>query len=510
MPADLPIAPDEPNRRALILPGGGMRVAWQAGALLALTEEGLRFSYADGASGGTMNLAALLSGIGPADLARRWRSLDVMGFVSPQPWRAYLRFPWISAFGGSAGIRDKVFPHLGIDVGRIRAATGIQATFNVCDFSTKTVVPFAQDQMDRDLLLAGISLPLVTPAVIIDGVTYTDAVWIRDANLLATVRAGANELWVLWCIGNTPVFKNGALNQYVHMIEMSALGALHGELAEIQALNAAIGKGERPFGHDAPIRVHLIRPDYPIPLDPDYLAGRIDGPTLVDQGYRDASRYLRSMQPEGSALEPSATQMRLPGRGVAFREAMTGRLTFGATDPARGYADPAAVPFILKAAIDIRDIEAFRADRNHRAELTGHLEAPRAGGTLPAADGVFALFEPSPDPALTYMVYAMGYRHGGRDYWFNGKKHVRIASPLRLWRATTTLFVTLHEGRDAAGPVVAAGILRLGWFDLVALLGTLHATECEGMMARLRTIGRFAGFFASELWRTYVLRRPLR
>lgn len=46
-----PIAPDAPNRRALILPGGGMRVAYQAGAVQALHEAGLRFSHADGTSG---------------------------------------------------------------------------------------------------------------------------------------------------------------------------------------------------------------------------------------------------------------------------------------------------------------------------------------------------------------------------------------------------------------------------------------------------------------------------
>src|ERR1043165_2890387 len=102
---DVAIAPAAANQRALILPGGGMRVAYQAGALKALYDHGLRFSFADGASGGTMNLAALLSGITPGDLCRRWRTLDVMGFVSPRPLSAYLRFPAVGAFGDFDGIR---------------------------------------------------------------------------------------------------------------------------------------------------------------------------------------------------------------------------------------------------------------------------------------------------------------------------------------------------------------------------------------------------------------------
>jgi hypothetical protein len=176
----------------------------------------------------------------PDDLCRRWRDLDVTKFVAPRPLAAYLRFPAMGALGGFAGIRGTVFPHLGIDIDKIRRARTVAATFNVCDFDDKIVVAIPQDQMALPLLLAGISLPLVTPPVRYQEKTWTDAVWIRDCNLMATVRAGANEIWVIWCIGNTSQFKKGLLEQYVHMIEMAALGALHAEFSEIAALNAQI------------------------------------------------------------------------------------------------------------------------------------------------------------------------------------------------------------------------------------------------------------------------------
>src|SRR5213075_2810999 len=54
---------DGAPRRSLVLAGGGMRVAYQAGAIHALLEEGLGFAHADGTSGGTMNLAMLMSGL---------------------------------------------------------------------------------------------------------------------------------------------------------------------------------------------------------------------------------------------------------------------------------------------------------------------------------------------------------------------------------------------------------------------------------------------------------------
>jgi len=506
--ADVPIAPRAPNRRALILPGGGMRVGYQAGAVKALHDWGLRYSYADGASGGTMNLAALLSGVSPDDLCRRWRTLNPQNFVSLAPLRSYLRFPNVAAFGGFEGLSKKVFPHLGIDIGRIRAETSVRGTFNICVFDEKIVAPVPNAEMDDQLLLAGVSLPLMTPAVVHNGHTYTDAVWIRDCNLMAPIEAGANELWIVWCIANTPVYKDGPLNQYVHMIEMSALGALHGDFARIAALNERIAQGERPYGHGSPIVVHLIEPEWPIPLDPDYVLGRTDGDTLVDSGYRDASRYLASMKQGGIALVPASTRMREPGRGISFREAMTGRISFGQTDPMTGADDSNGVPLVLRASIDIRNMDGFVADSTHTGEMVGHIYSPRLGGNLPSTGAVFRLFSPSGDPSMTEMVYEMGFKSDGKQYWLAGRKTVRISLPFNLWHDTTTLYVTLHEG-DRYGPIVAAGVLSLGVFDLMRLMSTFHATGCEGIGQALGTIVKFAGFFMRELWRTYVLRKPV-
>jgi hypothetical protein len=504
----VPIAPEAPNRRALILPGGGMRVAYQAGIVKALHDAGLRFSFADGASGGTMNLAALLGGATPDQLCARWRSLDVTGFISPRPLTAYAKFPQTGALGDFDSIQARVFPHLGIDAARVRSATGIRATFNVCEFDDKVVYPIPHDEMSEELLLAGISLPLATPPVRWKGKTWTDAVWIRDCNLLAAVRAGANELWVAWCIGNTPRFKDGLLEQYVHMIEIAAIGTLNEELAEIARLNARIAAGERPHGHDAPIVVHLVKPEIPLPLDPDFLTGKIDASTLIAYGYRDASLYLARRRPQGIALDPSATRMREPGRGVHFREVMSGRLTFGETDPERGYRSEAAMAASIHAAIDIDDLRAFVREPDHIGGLSGHLELHRRGGRLPATHGLIGLFTPSPaDRRLSYMIYAMGVIIEGHRYWFNGRKHVRIGGPWKMWKATTTLYVTLHEGEDENGPIAAAGVLSLGVSALLDLMSTFRATGCDRPMQRLRTSLAFFRFFAGQLIRHYVTRR---
>lgn len=497
------IAADSPNRRALILPGGGMRVAYQAGAVQALHQQGIRYSYADGTSGGTMNVAALLSGVEPDELSYRWRTLKPTSFVSLNSLRAYSRFPNLSAMGDFDGLRDRVFPHLGIDIPKLNQVQTIDGSFNVCRFGDKSVVAIPHKDLRLPLLLAGVSLPLLTPAVEYGGETWTDAVWIKDSNILDCVRRGANEIWIIWCIGNTSEFLPGFLNQYVHMIEMSAIGALNSELEAIRSINASIDAGERPFGHARRIVVHLIKPEQPIPLDPDYLAKKVSGDALVDQGYADASRYLREMSDDGIALDANATTMRSPGRGVTFRESMRGHITPGEDDPVAAVRSQAALPIFINATIDIRDIEAFVADPEHRSEMAAHLYCPRLGGVLPATMTNFQLFAPTGNSDVTEMVYETGFLLNGEPHFFSGRKTVKRGTPFRLWRDTTTLFVRIHQGTDRSGPIVATGILRLGVFALMALVATLHSRDTLGLRRKVGTIAAFGLFFAGELWKTY-------
>lgn len=502
------IAGDPGAARALVLAGGGMRVAYQAGAVKALVDAGLRFAHADGSSGGTINLAALMSGVDAEDLCRRWRTLPVKKFASLRPAREYLHPARMSGFGDADGMVQYVYPALGVDLDKIRAAGGIQASFNVCRFNDKTVVALPHQELDLPRLVAAASLPILMPSVQAGGSIWTDAVWIQDANLLACVERGARELWLVWCIGNTPVWRAGAFNQYVHMIEMSAIGALNAELAAIGAVNARIARGETVFGHREAIVVHVVKPETPLPLDPDFYLGRIDAATLIDMGYRDARRALREQQQGQSApLNATATQMREPGVGVSFRETMSGGFSLGVTDPVK--ASRASTTLAMHATIHIDDIAAFVADPRHRAELTGHIDFAPFGTAIPAESGIFCLFTPSGDPALTYMVYELRFQHQGKSYYLAGKKHVRIGAPWKVWPETTTLYTTLHEGVDAGGPVAGSGVLRIGAAGLLRMLATVHSTNAPTGKSAFAAVARFYRFFSAELLRTYIVRRPL-
>lgn len=490
-------------QRSLILAGGGMRVAYQAGVLRALFDAGLTFTHADGTSGGTINLAMLFSGLSPVEMCDRWRTLDVKQFASFMPIQDYLKAWDLPAMGDARGIIQHVFPHLGIDAGRINSATGMQGTFNVCNYTLKTSEVIPHQQVDLDLLVAGISLPIFMPPVEKNGSLYLDSVWIKDANLMEAVRRGSEELWLVWCIGNIREYKNGAFNQYVHMIELSANGYLFEEFKMIEEINARIRQGKIVYGHTRPIRLHVIKPEYALPLDQDFYLGRIDAATLIDRGYADARKYLAGMQPEGLPFSPEVTRMRDDTLGLTFREEFAGGFSFGETDPAEGEKKGAGTPLTLHAVVHIHDVHAFVSDPNHAADLYGHVTCAPWGENIPAERGVFNLFCPGGEPDAKLMVYEFGFEHDGRHYYLAGRKEMRNTSGLELWKGVTAIEVQLHEGADKTGRVVGAGILRIGAGEIVKLISSMHVTHAESAKVRLEALADFGRFFLGELWEKY-------
>jgi predicted patatin/cPLA2 family phospholipase len=431
--------PAGPPRRSLLLAGGGMRVAYQAGVMVALQDAGLTFAHADGTSGGTMNLAMLLSGVTPAQACERWRTLDVRGFVSLPPLRRLLRGPPYPALGSSAGIRERVYPHLGIDPERIRAARGIQGTFNVCDYTRKVNVAVAHQDVDLDLLVAGVSLPVLSPAVHHDGVAYVDSVWIKDVNVGEAVRRGADELWLVWAIGNHGVYRDGAFQQYVHMIEMSANGALFEELAAVARANET-----RPD----PIRLHVVRPRQPLPLDPDFFFGRVDAATLIAMGHRDACQYLERRRADGVALGPEATRMNDPRPGIGFRETLSGDVGGRLT---------------ARVAWEIDDLDAFA----HRpaGTIVGDVSHPAIGERRLARGGEFSRDGEAWRAQLRFANARLDLRR-----------------ERRAWREVEARLVDDH------GDAIGEGLLRAH----ASPWRTLHARGVGSLGAGARAVARFA------------------
>jgi len=278
-----------------------------------------------------------------------------------------------------------------------------------------------------------------------DGALYLDSVWIKDANPSEAVRRGCEEIWLVWCIGNTGVYRDGAFNQYVHMIELSANGGLFEELEHLRIESGA-----------EPPRLHVIKPEYPLPLDPDFYLGRISAGALLASGYRDAKRYLAARSEDGVPYDANATRMRDPVPGAAFADRLSGSATI----------DGVAGALAVDVRVDLRDAERFLAGPDRTGELVGIVDADALGGSVPAKAGSFRL-------ADRQLVYELTLEQSGREL------SVVIRVPTRPWgRAEVTL----------SGSRVGSGELRSGLRHELRRFRSLQATGSDSIGERARIV----------------------
>lgn len=315
------------KKRSLILAGGGMRLAYQAGVLIALEEHDIAFNHVDGTSGGIFNAGMLASGLSANEIADNWRNLDIKHFISMRPLKSYFKPLNMMGYADADGIRSNIFPGLGIDLKKINQFNKGEITFNVCNFSNKSIESIPHTRVLEDHLIAGVSLPIVMPAIHIGEQWFSDAVWIKDANLIEAVKRGADELWLVWAIGNTATYLPGALNQYVHMIEMSANGGLLEEYERIDMINKLIEQGKSDYGQKKPVTLFVIKPEFPLPLDPDLFFNKIDARSLINMGYDSAKKSLKTMPSGGVPQDIEATKMKDPGIRFNIRNEFQGTLS---------------------------------------------------------------------------------------------------------------------------------------------------------------------------------------
>lgn len=441
-------------RRSLVLAGGGMRVAWQAGVVRALSQAGLEFQHLDGTSGGIMTAGMMLSGQAPEEMGARWSSLDVQGFSSLLPLGEYVRGPWaLSALGDADGLLNKVFPGLGIDVAAIRSSP-VEGTFNLVDFATKECVAVPHTEVDAELLAAGMSLPIFMPPLRRGDHVWTDAVWVQDANIGEALRRGADEVWLLWCIGNSAYWGDGPLEQYVHMIEMSANGALFAELA----------------GADRKFVLHLVKPTYPLPLDPEFFSGRISADTLIAMGYRDAWDYLPGRQPCGVPQDARCTEMTDPSRGIRFTERL------------RGEVDGSDLTLQVTVELPLP-----RDGASPGARLVGHIDHEPWGDRVLLADGRVAV----DGSAITYRARVLV---DGAWLPVVAARELVDDRGFDAWADVRTL-------EFSAG--ASTGTLRLGVRDAARTLASVEPVGAHGFKDRGRALAHLAELGLRRAFETY-------
>jgi predicted acylesterase/phospholipase RssA len=498
--------PERRPRRSLILAGGGYKVAFQAGVMQVwLDEAGLEFDHADGASGGNLNLAMWCQGMSGSQIADNWRDLPPrvgIGFN----WREWPKLIFAASLLTLDNFRRNVLTRWGLDWQRIRS-TERDATFNVYDFTNHQLVAMPAAQMDAEMLMASISIPMWFPPVRARGRTWIDAVFLSDANLEAAIEHGADELWVIWTVSEKSDWRAGFVGIYFGIIETVANGNFRRTVKRIRRNNAAIAAGQAgEFGRH--IELRILRAEVPIHYLVIFGADRVR--SAVERGVVAARRWcveqgipLRAPVPRAASERPTV---------LRFTEDMKGFISRGESDPQRGWQKGSAAGTSLLAhlTVTLEDVDRFIIEPDHRGSIVGYVDCPTLGGRLPLDGGTFNLFIDEGDPSVKQMRYVLHTRDGdGREITLWGEKHVRDDPGFDLWADTSTLYTRVFAGHVEDGgtldddrEILAAGIIRVHLLDFVHQLTTFEV-EASSELERASVLTRFGTFFMGQLWDVY-------
>jgi predicted patatin/cPLA2 family phospholipase len=493
------------GKRSLIMAGGGMKVAFQAGVLQVwLDETGLAFDHADGASGGTFNLAMWCQGMTGTEIADAWRRTkptEGVSLNSPQ----FGRLLWARSLFTLDAYRRSVFPVWGLDWGKIQASQR-EASFNAYNFTKQSLEIFAPSDMDEDRLCACVSLPMWFPPIRIDGDDYIDAVYVTDGNVEEAIRRGADEIWVVWTVSMLGAWNDGFVANYFQIIEAAANGRFKIICQRIEANNAAIAQGGAgEFGRTIALKV--LQAEVPVHYLVNFSQDRLV--ECVNLGVEEARRWCKERDialKVGQELpSPSAV-----ATSLSFTEEMKGYLSDGSGDPEKGAAlgKAAGTEARLHLTLDVGDLDRFITEPAHEAVATGWLEFGAFGGRVPLS-GTFNMFVDDGDPHRKHMTYRLFFGAGGaHDRTLIGIKRIDDRKGGDVWSDTTTLYARIVEGHcgandDAGATDVAAGILRVHVTDFLEELGTFRV-QGPTLAKRTEALARFGAFFLGSLWDVYA------
>ena len=420
-----------PRKRSLILAGGGLKVAFQAGVMQVwLDEAKLKFDHADGASGGCFNLAMYCQGMSGKQIADNWRNLDPAAGVSLN-WTQYARlfFAEIALHHGS--LSHQGLHRWGLDWKKIRSSAA-GATFNMYNFSKHQLEVVQPGQMDEDHLCAAVALPMFFPPVVLNGDTHIDAVYVTDANLEEAIRAGPMSYG---SSGPSASAANGTTGSST-TISRSSKPPPTGRLRQIEdriaANNDAISSGKSgEFGR--PIVVKILQAEVALNYLVDFSTDRVA--EAVNQGVQTAHEWCKQ---NGIPVHADARRGAAAGRCLGHNVASVHRRDERLPYPGRGR---------LRQGLSPRQGERHRCDgslsRSRRTTSTGSSPIPSTSPRPPvisratssaASDtveqGIFNLLVDNGDPDRKAMYYRL---------FFTDEK----GNPLTLWASRTCRATTL-------------------------------------------------------------------
>lgn len=298
------------KRRALVLPGGGGRGAYQVGVAKAFKELDINFEMIMGTSIGGIN-GAMIAQNNIQRLEELWcnvRPWDIFKLPSAQQIGRMV-------FGRKLGLLDtspmEELLRREIDLKKLKAsATKIGLfTTDLCCLETRLIgiddIMSTNELMD--VLMATSAVPIAFPPRQIHGTgLWVDGGLVRNTPLRAAIDRGAEEIYMVLLHPETiNVCPTNMWQVLARCLDVVLDASARKELEVSQLYNRLIAEGAEEAAGMRSVKIEVIQPRKPVnttllEIDPERSR------RLIEQGYEDAMDHLVAMfQEEAQEMKAS-------------------------------------------------------------------------------------------------------------------------------------------------------------------------------------------------------------
>lgn len=296
--------------RALVLPGGGGRGAYQVGVVKALHEQGLEFDMAFGTSIGGLNATLFAQG-SVARMEELWlniRPKDIYRLPSAQQLSHML-------LGQKLGLLDtsplEELLRREADLQKLKASktkVGLFTT-DLCSLETRLIT--TDDIMSTseliDVLMATSAVPMAFPPRHLHGKgLWVDGGLVRNTPLQAAVDRGAREIYtVLLHPDKVEACPTNMWQVIARCLDIVLDASARKEIDLSQLYNRLIAENAEEARGRRKIDIYVFQPHEPVDtnlleIDPERSR------RLIRHGYDDAITQLEAMRREQAALAASS------------------------------------------------------------------------------------------------------------------------------------------------------------------------------------------------------------
>jgi cholesterol oxidase len=153
------------------------------------------------------------------------------------------------------------------------------------------------------------------------------------------------------------------------------------------------------------------------------------------------------------------------------------------------------------------DVLTMLHTTDHAATLEGVVNAPALSRRpMTVSGGIFNLFVNAVAATPTkLMKYTMTiHSEEGKDYFFYGYKLINDDKGFQLWKDTSTLYITIHDGPDEGSAVLGKGILIIEAADFTKQMTTMKVLNASSELESLKIMTAFGKYFSGSLYDIYI------